>query len=248
MKRSSASPRNPRTPAPSPVASNSPPAPPPRVTACSSQPPAHRSKAPTASVISAPVLPASASDPGPWGLRLRSKRGGIWSAVASAARHRFALRRTTSAARRRPPWTVVSGSGGAALRLSPDEKRCRAALATALQDRHSSLNSARINGVLRGNHQLDSLMKHLALLLVASLPVFAQQPSPPPKGDGDVGPAATTSESPEVFNARMAWWREAKFGMFLHWGAYSRAAGEWKGHHQPRRMAPVHRQDPAGGV
>ena len=72
-------------------------------------------------------------------------------------------------------------------------------------------------------------MKHLALLLAASLPVFAQQPSPPPKGDGDVGPAAATTEAPEVFNARMAWWREAKFGMFLHWGAYSRAAGEWKG-------------------
>jgi len=31
------------------------------------------------------------------------KQGGIWSAVASAARHRSVLRKTTSAARRRPP-------------------------------------------------------------------------------------------------------------------------------------------------
>jgi len=28
---------------------------------------------------------------------------------------------------------------------------------------------------------------------------------------------------------RMAWWREAKFGMFIHWGVYSVPAGEWNG-------------------
>ena len=28
---------------------------------------------------------------------------------------------------------------------------------------------------------------------------------------------------------RMAWWREARFGMFIHWGVYSVPAGEWKG-------------------
>jgi alpha-L-fucosidase len=27
----------------------------------------------------------------------------------------------------------------------------------------------------------------------------------------------------------MAWWREARFGLFLHWGLYSILAGEWKG-------------------
>ena len=27
----------------------------------------------------------------------------------------------------------------------------------------------------------------------------------------------------------MAWWREARFGMFIHWGVYSALAGEWKG-------------------
>ena len=30
-------------------------------------------------------------------------------------------------------------------------------------------------------------------------------------------------------DARMAWWREARFGMFLHWGLYSIPAEEWKG-------------------
>ena len=30
-------------------------------------------------------------------------------------------------------------------------------------------------------------------------------------------------------DARLAWWREAKFGMFIHWGLYALPAGEWKG-------------------
>lgn len=30
-------------------------------------------------------------------------------------------------------------------------------------------------------------------------------------------------------NPDMEWWREARFGMFVHWGLYSVAAGEWKG-------------------
>src|SRR5690242_3035861 len=28
---------------------------------------------------------------------------------------------------------------------------------------------------------------------------------------------------------RIAWWRDARFGMFIHWGVYSQAGGEWKG-------------------
>ena len=28
---------------------------------------------------------------------------------------------------------------------------------------------------------------------------------------------------------RMDWWRDARFGMFIHWGLYAIPAGEWKG-------------------
>lgn len=28
---------------------------------------------------------------------------------------------------------------------------------------------------------------------------------------------------------RMEWWREARFGLFIHWGLYAQPAGEWKG-------------------
>jgi len=37
------------------------------------------------------------------------------------------------------------------------------------------------------------------------------------------------NETPEQHDARMQWFRDAKFGMFIHWGAYSTAGGEWNG-------------------
>lgn len=36
-------------------------------------------------------------------------------------------------------------------------------------------------------------------------------------------------ESASQRDARMAWWREAKFGMFIHWGLYAVPAGTYKG-------------------
>ncbi|MBV9470048.1 MAG: alpha-L-fucosidase, partial [Abitibacteriaceae bacterium] len=37
-----------------------------------------------------------------------------------------------------------------------------------------------------------------------------------------------TGETKAQFAARTAWWREAKFGMFIHWGVYAVPAdGEW---------------------
>jgi len=32
---------------------------------------------------------------------------------------------------------------------------------------------------------------------------------------------------------RMEWWRDARFGMFIHWGLYAVPAGEWKGKQIP---------------
>ena len=37
------------------------------------------------------------------------------------------------------------------------------------------------------------------------------------------------NETEQQKDARMAWWREARFGMFIHWGIYAVPAGEWKG-------------------
>jgi len=37
------------------------------------------------------------------------------------------------------------------------------------------------------------------------------------------------NETPAQRDARMAWWREAKFGMFIHWGIYAVPAGSYDG-------------------
>jgi alpha-L-fucosidase len=38
-----------------------------------------------------------------------------------------------------------------------------------------------------------------------------------------------SQDSQSEKDARMDWWRNARFGMFIHWGLYSIPAGEWKG-------------------
>ncbi len=51
------------------------------------------------------------------------------------------------------------------------------------------------------------------------------------------GPAASATASPDPYanetaaqrDARMKWWREARFGMFIHWGVYSVPAGTYEG-------------------
>src|SRR5439155_1364246 len=40
---------------------------------------------------------------------------------------------------------------------------------------------------------------------------------------------APAPESPAQRDARMAWWRDAQFGMFIHWGAYAVPAGTYNG-------------------
>jgi alpha-L-fucosidase len=37
------------------------------------------------------------------------------------------------------------------------------------------------------------------------------------------------NETAAQHDARMKWFREARFGMFIHWGLYAQAAGEWDG-------------------
>src|SRR6266436_5589656 len=37
------------------------------------------------------------------------------------------------------------------------------------------------------------------------------------------------AESASEHDQRMAWFREARFGLFIHWGLYSVPAGEWNG-------------------
>src|SRR3954462_2393834 len=43
------------------------------------------------------------------------------------------------------------------------------------------------------------------------------------------GTVVQGAEESAARDARMQWWREARFGMFIHWGVYSVPAGRWNG-------------------
>ncbi|WP_372724519.1 alpha-L-fucosidase [Novipirellula sp.] len=42
-------------------------------------------------------------------------------------------------------------------------------------------------------------------------------------------PADGTATPNHADDSHMQWWRDARFGMFIHWGLYSVAGGEWEG-------------------
>ncbi len=42
-------------------------------------------------------------------------------------------------------------------------------------------------------------------------------------------PAVVKQETPAEHDARLKWFREARFGMFIHWGVYAAFAGSWNG-------------------
>ncbi len=63
---------------------------------------------------------------------------------------------------------------------------------------------------------LPSWLAAAGLLLAPELS-RAQMPAPAPKA------------TPAKADDRLAWWREAKFGLFIHWGVYSVPAGDYHG-------------------
>jgi alpha-L-fucosidase len=72
------------------------------------------------------------------------------------------------------------------------------------------------------------------IVLIASTFLAASCASTPPAASRPeevvrYGGVNLVNETPAQFDARMEWFREAKFGMFVHWGLYSVAAGEWQG-------------------
>lgn len=71
----------------------------------------------------------------------------------------------------------------------------------------------------------------LAATALAATPAYAQlaDSKPIPTSSNHPVPAIQDTETPAQKDARMAWFREARFGMFIHWGLYSIPAGEWNG-------------------
>jgi alpha-L-fucosidase len=65
-----------------------------------------------------------------------------------------------------------------------------------------------------------------ALAVGGARPVMSQAPAPSPT------PTLPPPNDP-ARKARLAWFRDAKFGLFIHWGLYAIPAGEWKGKRIP---------------
>ena len=68
-------------------------------------------------------------------------------------------------------------------------------------------------------------MKHLIITLLT----LAACLGPQARAADTVGDNPYLNETPAQHDARMKWFREARFGMFIHWGLYSQAAGKWDG-------------------
>ena len=62
--------------------------------------------------------------------------------------------------------------------------------------------------------------------LPENVPAQKESRVPVLAGDDDHAPVYETRAERD---ARMRWWRDAKFGMFIHYGLYSGLAGEWNG-------------------
>ena len=76
-------------------------------------------------------------------------------------------------------------------------------------------------------------MLTLAAILAAPIPMtHAQNPAAAAPVPHPV-PSIQDSETAAQKDARMAWWRQARFGMFIHWGLYSIPAGTWDGKQIP---------------
>jgi len=69
------------------------------------------------------------------------------------------------------------------------------------------------------------LVRPLLALLLGATALLSRAPA----ADTTAVPPVPSDETPEQHNARMKWWREARFGLFIHWGIYSVPAGTWQG-------------------
>ena len=68
------------------------------------------------------------------------------------------------------------------------------------------------------------------IILLAAVVVMIPSGSPAAPQTLPNNPVLTErGETPEQHDARMEWFRDAHFGMFIHWGLYAQAGGFWNG-------------------
>src|SRR5689334_13940766 len=112
---------------------------------------------------------------------------------------------------------------------APPFARCRRAPTPCRSSRNADRHGRR--GISRGSlllltMQLDTRSRLLAAAL-ACLAVSLSGQTPPPTLGQKLGTNDPAREK------RLEWFREAKYGMFIHWGLYAIPAGEYKGRRAP---------------
>ena len=83
--------------------------------------------------------------------------------------------------------------------------------------------------IIYETHTMRESLKTLTIAAALATLLAAPLAAAPPRLSG-ASAAETTAppETPAQRDARMAWWRDARFGMFIHWGLYAVPAGEYK--------------------
>lgn len=74
-----------------------------------------------------------------------------------------------------------------------------------------------------------ALITHAGIILLLSIGLSSCKKTEKAAMEEEVGAKTACKETKEEHDKRMVWWREARFGLFIHWGLYAIPAGEWKG-------------------
>ncbi len=77
--------------------------------------------------------------------------------------------------------------------------------------------------------KLPKVFLLVAALLSLNLSVLAEEKTVGVPKDPNFPDSSVPGETKAAHDARMDWWRKARFGMFIHWGLYSSLAGYYQG-------------------
>lgn len=113
---------------------------------------------------------------------------------------------------------IVSSLTEKALLCLPDQKSVASRLPSILSDLPHQLFSPKLMKV-------SILLTACSLIAISGLQAYtAEDTAAPPFASPDPYAGETEAER----DARMAWFREARFGMFIHWGVYAVPAGTYR--------------------
>jgi alpha-L-fucosidase len=85
------------------------------------------------------------------------------------------------------------------------------------------------SAAIRGYTMYASQLHQILLVLVPIITGLTLATPFAAAGSGRGGGWQPVAPRDDNRDERMQWWREARFGLFIHWGLYAIPAGEWKG-------------------